>query len=112
MQEVYRIQATACFKPWRYSNTYYTTNKAFFEYLRDQEGEELDSINFSDFLVTNPEIATLLLNQEYSEMSEYVDEDTGEKMYEDVCRYSLFDAVCVEVSTPYVCLGELELYTE
>jgi len=43
MQQLYRINHYACFKPWRYNSVYFITNKEFFDKLKPYDGGEMET---------------------------------------------------------------------
>ena len=85
MQSVYRINLTACHKPWRYSSVFYTQNKELMDFIKNSEGIMADDIEWSKF-------------------SGNEDED----------YYELFDKYEIdeEVKTPYILLDEVTVWTE
>lgn len=111
MQEVYRIQVTACYKPWRYNRTMFITDKSLFDFISDNEESMDDGIDWSIFLKSNPDIAEKILTSEYTEMTKTVDEETGEVFYEDACIHEIMGLFSVSIGLPYICLGEAELYS-
>lgn len=86
MQELYVIRKTACHKPWRYSDTLYTTNAKLFHFLNECEETFVPSIDWSSYTAYDEE-----------------DEDFV---------YNILDNGSVEPVYPFVVLGETEVFVE
>lgn len=86
MQELYVIRRTACHKPWRYSDTVYTTNAGLFNFLNECEETFVPSIDWSPYTVVDDE-----------------DEDF---------IYNLLEKGSEEPVYPFIVLGETEIFIE
>lgn len=92
MQELYVIRITACHKPWRYSNTIYTSSRKLFDFINSPESQETAMV-------------------EDLEWTSYLDRDLTEDEQEDFDYYAYLDDGSVKPEYPFVILAETEIYT-
>lgn len=90
MQELYIIRKTACYKPWCYSSTIYTTNKKLFDFIDQSEEEMFEGLDWT----------------------KYLERDLTEEEEEDFDAYALFDEGSVDPTYPFIVLAETAIYTE
>lgn len=93
MQELYVIRITACYKPWRYSSTIYTTSKKLFDFINSPESQETGMINDLEW-------------------TSYLNRDLTDDEQEDFDYYVYLDDGSVSPEYPFVLLAETEIYTE
>lgn len=104
MQELYRINVTDCFKPWRNNSQYFTTNKTLFDYLKasDYEDGMISGVIIPEGLMADYPVSQE--NREWYDLEE--DEEPSMLVYLQLTNEN------IKVEFPYVLLGEVTFYTE
>jgi hypothetical protein len=104
MQKLYRINVTACHKPWRDNSQYFTTNKLLFEYLRasDYGGGMISEVTIPEGLMADCSI----LQEDKDSYGLEEDEEP------DMLTYLQLTDKNIVVEYPYILLGEVTFYTE